>query len=534
MLLRRVVRSRRWLRWEVLGVAGAVGLFAGISALYALSDPPFRPRDEQAHLAYAHAIARGQLPEIDTPGRVPDAATEWQTQYDNNPDDRYRQVWVANHPPLNYVLLTPSVWLSNGLERPDGGLLFARLTNIALASAGLVFTYLFTYELTGGSRRMGVLATAMVALLPNPQVFYAGALNDGLGFATMTLLLWAAARYLRGGHSPRTLALLSAAVALAAASRATGLLVAVAVVTVVLGYRLAGASGPLANRLRATAFTGAVALAPAAVLSGWFYVRNIVLYGDIGASSFLMDRFSREPRGSFSEFMFDHQWWSWLYTSIATRPFGLDIMEVGRRVELVVVVAAIGLMLALLIPRLRSLRHRPPAGPAASGPFVPAVALALAATAALMVAMAQHVSSGGLPHLRYLYPSLGALAALVVVGLDRLVPRVLPLAVVIAQAVLLAGLVGPTAGELRAQVTLMPEGLDFVPSTSATRSLGVTLALLGACMLAAALAWSLVAPLARARAARRHVQRPQGDGQATEDQAGRPVEGREQAPDLAR
>jgi hypothetical protein len=532
MSLRRVVPSRRWLRWEVVGVAGAVALFAGISALYALSDPPFRPRDEQAHLAYAHAIARGQLPEIDTFGRVPESATEWQTQYDNNPDDRYRQVWVANHPPLNYVLLTPSVWLSNGLERPDGGLLFARMTNIALASGGLLFTYLFTYELTSGSRRLGVLATAMVALLPNPQVFYAGALNDGLGFATVTLLLWAGARYLRGGHSPQSLALLSVAVALAAASRATGLLVALAVVAVIAGRRFAGASGPLATRLRATAFTGAVALAPAAVLSGWFYVRNIVLYGDIGASSFLMDRFSREPRGSFAEFMFDHQWWSWLYTSIATRPFGLDIMEVGRRVELVVVLATIGLVLAVFVQLRRLRRGQVSGAAAASGPFLPAVALALVATAVLMVAMSQHVSSGGLPHLRYLYPSLGALAALVVVGLDRLIPRVLPLAVVVAQAVLLAGLVGPTAEELRSLVTMMPEGLDFVPSTTATRALAVTVALLGAGMLAAALAWSPVAPLVRGRAERRGAQGPQGDRQATEDQAGRPIQGREQAPDL--
>jgi hypothetical protein len=532
MSWRRGVRSRRWPRWEVLGVAGAVVLFTGISTLYALSDPPFRPRDEQAHLAYAHAIARGQLPEIDTPGRVPEAATEWQTQYDSNPDDRYRQVWVANHPPLNYVLVTPFVWLSHGLERPDGGLMFVRMMNIALAATGLVLTYLFTYELTGGNRRLGVLATAVVALLPNPQVFYAGALNDGLGFAAVTLLLWAAARYLRGGHSPRSLALLSAAVAVAAASRATGLLVGLAVMAVVLGFRLAWASGSFASRMRAAASTGLVALGPAVLVAGWFYVRNIVLYGDIGASSFLMDRFSREPRGSFSEFMFDHQWWSWLYTSIATRPFGLDIMDVGRRVELVAVLAIIGLAL-VLVPRLRTAGRPGNDGRlAAGGVFVPAVTLALMATAVLMVAMAQHVSSGGLPHLRYLYPSLGALAALVVVGLDRLVPRVLPLALVTAQAVLLAGLVGPTAEELRSLVTMMPAGLDFVPSTPATRGLAIAMAIVGACMLAAVLVWSLIAPL-RGRADRYPVRCGEGEGREMEGHAERPVAARERASDVA-
>jgi hypothetical protein len=490
-------------RWETFGAAGAIAVFVGVSLLLALSTPPFYPRDEQAHLGYAHAIAGGELPEIDTFQNVPSTATQWQTRYDANPDDRYRQIWVANHPPLNYVLAVPAVWVANTVERPDGGVMFLRFLNVALAAVGLVFTYLLTVELSGGSCRLGVLATTVVALLPQPPAFYGRAFIDGLGFAAVTLLLWAAARYLRRGYSPGRLTLLSAAVAVAAASRASGLLVALAVVAVVLGVGLARAAGPLWSRLRELVRRAAALVGPAVLVAGWFYVRNIALYGDIGASSHLLDRFDREPRGAIWSYVFDIEWFGSLYSAIATRPFPGYFDSYRRNygwvAQAVLLLAIVGLLAG---PRLRRWllagrnRGAPSARGAASLP-VAAIGMSLVAVAVVLLSMAQHVSGGGLPHLRYLYPSLGVIAALVVIGLDRLVPRVLPVVLIVAQGVLLAQLVGRTSDVLRLQVSGMPEGLDFVPSSAGTRGLAAAVAIAGGAVVAATLLAQLTELLRR-------------------------------------
>ncbi len=62
------------------------------------------------------------------------------------------------------------------------------------------------------------------------------------------------------------------------------------------------------------------------------------------------------------------------------------------------------------------------------------IALLTVGVVVIAATFAQHVSAGGGLHPRYLLPALGALATLTVVGLDRLVPRILPLLLVVAMA----------------------------------------------------------------------------------------------------
>ena len=52
----------------------------------------------------------------------------------------------------------------------------------------------------------------------------------------------------------------------------------------------------------------------------------------------------------------------------------------------------------------------------------------------IVITIAQHVAGGGNGYARYLFPVLGVLATFVVLGLDRLVPRVLPAVVVVMLA----------------------------------------------------------------------------------------------------
>src|SRR6187431_1965782 len=95
---------------EVVGLGAVILVFVAISALFALGRPYFAGTDESSHLGYAHVVADLGLPTIDGEPDVHDSATIWEIERASVHDDRYRAVWVANHPPLFYATLAPAIW----------------------------------------------------------------------------------------------------------------------------------------------------------------------------------------------------------------------------------------------------------------------------------------------------------------------------------------------------------------------------------------------------------------------------------------
>jgi hypothetical protein len=384
--------------------------------MFALQQAPFFDADEKAHLGYAHEIADFRLPEIDRQPDVPAGATQWRTELSTGRDSRYLAVWVANHPPLHYLTVAPLIWFAEAADRADGGLLMMRLANIAFAAAGVGFTYLLGNEVAG-KRRIGLAAAAIVALVPQGHTYFSRGLNDGLAFAAGTALVWAGVRAMRRPDR-RNLALLGATAAAAAGTRTATMLLAVVVVAIVAGDRLVRpADAPLPLRRRAAAITAAIGLGPAAALFGWFYIRIQLLYGDIGASSFLLERFEREPRGSIAHVMTQGRLWSHLFhRMVGTAPLS---WAWPRFANVVALVAVVGLIVAIVRPR--------------SGTSRRAIGLCLVAVAVITFTVAQHLAGGGSAYPRYLFPAIGALAVLAAIGLDRLA-RVLPAIVVAAMA----------------------------------------------------------------------------------------------------
>ena len=118
----------------------------------------------------------------------------------------------------------------------------------------------------------------------------------------------------------------------------------------------------------------------------------------------------------------------------------------------------------------------------------------------VVVTVAQHVSGGGSRYARYLLPALGVLAALFALGLDRLIPRLLPAVVV--------GLMGFWAlknvprgvdphrvRRPRDNGNPMPELLQVLPASPWLRTAAVVVIVAGCC----GVAYSLVAGLAGRR-----------------------------------
>jgi hypothetical protein len=471
------VATRRRIPVAVIGLVGVVIAFVGITSMFAFEQAPFYDSDEKAHLGYAHEIADFRLPEIERQPAVPESATQWQVERATGRDARYHAVWVANHPPLHYIATAPLIWFAEATDRPDGGLLLMRLANLTFAAAGVVFTYLLATELSGGMRRVGLAAAAIVALVPQGHTYFSRGLNDGLAFAAGTGLVWAGVRCLRRADR-RNLIVLGAMATVAAGTRTATMLLALVVVGVVALNRLLRRSGePWRTRLGAAATITAFGLGPAVVLFGWFYVRIHVLYGDFGASTFLLEHFGRRSRGSIGHIFTQGRWWSDLYHR-TTATYPLNGWLWPRFANLYAVVAIVGLVVATVRPRRGTSRR--------------AIAVCLIAFAVITVTVAQHLAGGGNPYPRYFFPVLGVLAALAAVAFERLVPRLLPAVVVGAMAwwamkLLPIGVDPVFTRRPRDNGAVPPPALRVLPVSDGWRMVSAGLIAAGAVVVAAAL-----------------------------------------------
>ena len=436
------VDSKRRSPAIVVGLVAIVVAFVGIGALHALQQPPFFPTDETAHVGYAQEIASGRLPEIRRLPEVPLEARQWQAERSTANDIRYRGVWVANHPPLHYLAVSPLVWASSATGALDGGLILMRFANVAFAAVGVVFTFLLASEITRRNHRLALLAAALAALVPQGHAVFSQGLNDGLGFAAGTAVVWAGARCIRriDALARRDLVLLAATAAVAFGARAATMLLAIAVVGVVALCRFTRPAPSTNAQLRNAVRLSAIGLGPAVVLFGWFYARNMVLYGDIGASQYLLEMFRRERRGSMFDMIVRWSMWSNVFEGLMSPTTRRRMLPPGSVV--LTMLAALGVVIVLVTGRIT----RRPAGDdgaddedelVSDGRIGDAstlrwqLALALVAVALIALTIAQHASGGGNAHARYSMPAIGAAAVLVVIGMERIWSRWAPLALVV-------------------------------------------------------------------------------------------------------
>ena len=415
---RQILLPRR----EHVALAAVVLVFVGISGLFALGRPYFAATDESAHLGYVHALADFQLPAIDSAPPVPEQAAAWAVERATAGDVEHRTVWVANHPPLYHAALVPAIWLANATGRHDGGLIFMRFANIAAGSIGLVFTYLLARELAG-VRRIAVAAAAFAGLVGLAPAVMSLGLTDGSAFAAGSFVLFAGARCIRQPIVRRQdLALLAVATTVAWGVRASTMLLAVATVLYVAVARAWSARG--ANGRLLAHRVAIVGLGPPMILVGWFYLRNIVIYGDIGASRFLLDRFERDTRGSTRGMLTEGQLWLRLVrglTAPSTQhrgplPGGLLLVAIG----------VCGFLVAASIGRTGDTHDDGRPGTIDGR----VVGLIVAGTVVIAATVGQHLAGGGTVHSRYLLPVLGAIGAVLAAGFDRVVPRIGPAAAV--------------------------------------------------------------------------------------------------------
>jgi hypothetical protein len=410
-----------------VGVWASVAMFTLLAGFHAVTLPMFMPPDEAAHVGYALEVSHGRLPTIAT--RIPSQGVPGMAAALKMRDRAHRGIWTANHPPLFYVLAALPVRLGLATAPSENGLKLARLLPVAFGALGVWLIALLAAQLVPGRPAIQVGAAAVAATVP-AFTHYSGILyNDSLGFATSTATLLMAVIVLRRGPSGRTLGLLVAAAAAAALTRSSGLAVAgVATLAVLIGTLRRGTAIRLPDRLAAPAMRGVVAAGLAALVplgvaltSGWFWLRNLRLYGDVTGTSVLLDQFHREPAGSVLNVLTDPEYWSLQaqrfldFSFYRFTEYSLTASSTSWA-RLLVLVPAAGVA-AIVIRRVR---HRLAPNWRRPGDRLLAWVLALGLLGLLEVAAAEFAGAGGSIHGRYLLPGLGVLAIGTALGLGAL------------------------------------------------------------------------------------------------------------------
>jgi hypothetical protein len=409
-----------------LGVAGAVLAFVVLGVLQALTVPAFSPIDEPSHYGYAAEVGAGRLPTIDTP--IPAEGNDRLQRVLARRDDVRRSIWTANHPPLFYALEAVPVRIGIATGHPVGGLLFGRVLSVLLSAAGIALVALLARMLVPARPAVAVAAAGLAALLPTFVSTSAVLYNDSLAFLTSTALLCAALAWLTGRATQRLLVLVAVAAGAAALTRASGLVVVGVAGLAVLGGSWLGArdadreqpgsSRGVAGwvvRLGPGVAVGAVAIG----VSGWFWLRNLALYGDLTGQGALLERFGRASRGSAPGMLRRIGFWLVQQSRLWDPTYDLSGMghSPTRRLWLLGLVPLAGLVVAgaaWLRRRRAGTGHVP--GPRA----LLAWGLGLVLLALLQGSVASFAAAGGGAHVRYLFPALGVLATCAAVGLAAL------------------------------------------------------------------------------------------------------------------
>ncbi len=278
--------------------------FFCVGLVYLYASPHFESPDSYHHLGFIKYIAEhdGALPV-------------------QSPDHDHLYAHEGSQPPLYYLLMTP-IW--SAIDTSDFAAFYQRnplviaghperfgnqnqifyrqphpplLTGTSLALYGIrlvslvmgTVTIFAIYQAANAldptSKGLAVLATSFAAFNPQFLFISTSISNDNLVTMLAALTTWAMILMLREGFQTRSIILISLLIALASLAKLSGL--SLGLIAILCGISIA---------MRKKDPRGLLILAGSIIMfwliiAGWWYLRNIILYGELFGTEALIDHF---------------------------------------------------------------------------------------------------------------------------------------------------------------------------------------------------------------------------------------------------
>jgi len=409
--------DRAW--W--VGLAAVAMLLAGSGFYQVWAVPPYRYTDEQAHIGYVLELQDGRLPSIDTPIDGAEGGPELQQRLELT-RNRHGEVWVANNPPLAYVIDIAPAAATRALGWPGGPLVGMRLANLAFMAAAAVLVARLGTQLSGDDRRVGLVAAGIFAAIPHVGMIAGTAYNDGLGLLCSVGMLDTLVSISRRGPTRRQIITLAVWCAIGAGVRPMTAVLAgasAAMALALVAWRALQERRGEATPGRAKLVWSALVLAiPTVLLDGWFYARSQHLYGDPTGSDYLLAKFGRLPRtGPLTIIHADSVWRETLRTMFTRRlenELPTDPLSWWPWVKWGLPLLLLATAVIVVADQVAARRQQRPARTPGQ-----AWAAMVVAVVVVMFLSAQHWSGGGTVHARYLFPALAVLVVTIALPLVR-------------------------------------------------------------------------------------------------------------------
>ncbi len=273
--------------------------FAGLAVIYSVVNPIFESPDERLHFQYVRAL----IDQRALPVQSPNEPTEF-----HQPPLYYvlGALIVAPLPAEPVALHVNSFWntqpgpplndnknLYLHTQAEDwpyrGGVLTVhvlRLLSIALGVATLIIAYGVLREVF--DRQPGLRLGALAVMAFNPQFIFISASvnNDNLAILLGVAMIAWSVRVVRGGVNARRVIVGGVLIGATALSKLSSVpLAAVMILAILLS------SSSWVTRAKAGVGLGIIALA----LSGWWFARNVQLYGDLTGISVMLQAWGSPP-----------------------------------------------------------------------------------------------------------------------------------------------------------------------------------------------------------------------------------------------
>ena len=423
-----IMRKPHLYLWHLLSVL--LGAFVGLVLLHGSATPVFEAPDEVWHYAYVRWLAGGHgLPSLD------DNASGANQEAAQPPlyyavaallsapfDDSDLPMVMWHNPNFGYQALDNAPDNKNMLIHTDAerfpwrdsvlAIHVTRLTSFLFGILTVLAAWGIGYEVF--QTRKGALMTAALVAFQPQFVFMCGVINnDSAAAALVTAALWMTARVFRRGFTMRRAAVLGVLVGMAMLSKTSALALLFAV-----GGALCWQAWRERLSWKAFATGLCLYLVLAVAVGGWWYARNLWLYGDLLGVSRHYDtpwRYAQPKsllelvpdlplllRSFWGAYGWGHVFWpDWVYAGLTLVALACFVCGVWR-------------VLCDIRARRGTLSLRDRLSSAESIYLFSALWLA-----AIGVALLYWMRNVGAPHGRLLFPAIGAWAVLMTYGVYR-------------------------------------------------------------------------------------------------------------------